>query len=133
MRVFIVGREYPDNLPEGFRTFKCAALGCRKMATMQVRDPCLKHLHAGQDTRCFCLSHGMGVVDQTVEQTGCDWYEPIIEMASTGYHLMRRRQDAYGGWKGWEYAVILTPESAAERDCPNPLALRDNDGNWLIE
>ena len=130
MRVFVIGREFPTNIPDGFRAFKCAAAGCRKMASMKVRVASLSHLK--NDTRCFCHSHGVAEAKVTMEKAGCHYYEAIIESASTGHYLMRRRADCHGDWKGWEYAVVLTADAVLERECPNPYALHDNDGNWVI-
>ena len=139
MTRLIVGREWPDNIPQGFRTFKCSAPGCRKMAAMKVHDPTLRHL--SNDERCFCRDHGLAVFKQAQEQgyrarhnglSPVEWPDIVTIWSSKDHYLMRRRQDAVGGWRGWEYAEIVTAADYVERACPNPWALRDGDGNFVI-
>jgi len=127
MRILIKG----ESIPMGFQTFKCASPGCRKKACIQVHDKCLAHLC--EDTRCYCLAHGFDVVKRDSEDGQlCAYYERIVEQASPGCCLYRKRQNAFGGWYGWEYAVMLTPADCRERQCPNPYALVDNDGNYIV-
>jgi hypothetical protein len=62
-------------------------------------------------------------------------HERIVESAnrSQDCYLYRRRLEAHGGYRGWEYAVMLTPSEAARRECPNPWALRDGEGGYLLD
>lgn len=133
MRIIVRANERnPRNIPGGFRTFKCQAPGCRRMAQMQVRTAALKHL-GKQGTRCFCHEHGQAERDAAMDvYPPSDWPSLAPLCASDGQYLMRRRQDAFGGYRGWEYAEVVTEEDNWERQNPNPWAVRDGDGNYII-
>ena len=122
--------EYP-HVPQGYRTFKCSTPGCREFATMMVD---LRHTlaHLPNHRRCFCGGCGWEAVKREAEITGDAFYDLVVDSAPTGLFLYRAKCDAPGGWRGWRYMVALRRENILERACPNPWALRDGDGNFVV-
>jgi hypothetical protein len=129
MKILVKGRDNPKD--EGFERFNCAHPRCRRRAVMMVHDATLSG--ASNDRRCFCLDHAWSVVKRDSDHgRRCYYYERIVEKASQGCYLYRRSLDAHGDYRGWQYAVMLTPEEAARRKCPNPWAQRNAEGRYTL-
>lgn len=131
MKISVKGRDNPEE--EGFERFNCAHPRCRRRAVMMGHDATLSG--APNDRRCFCLDHAWSVVKRDSDYgRQCAYHERIIEIAnrSQGCYLYRRSLDAHGGYRGWQYAVMLMLEEAARRECPNPWAQRDGEGRYLL-
>lgn len=106
---------YPE-VPQLYRTFKCATPNCRQLATMMVRIPQL--LSRPNATRCFCTSCGWSMAQREAQRAGHkrDLYEYIVDAAPKGLHLYRQPVYAHGGYKGWDYMVALRLEDILERE-----------------